>query len=62
MKTRIRYHPSTDAPCGLCLGRPYRAGMPLCSGCRDALASAMAAEDEIAEAMAENDASDEAGR
>ena len=27
-------NPTTDAPCGLCLGRPYTADMAVCRGCR----------------------------
>ena len=30
-------NPMTDPPCGMCLNRPYRDGMPLCAGCRDQL-------------------------
>ena len=52
MQTRMPHHPSTDPPCGLCLGHTYRADMPLCASCRDTLAGAWAAENEIAEAMA----------
>ncbi len=58
MKTQMPHYPSTDAPCGLCVGRPYRTGMPLCSGCRDALGVALAAENEIADAMADDEEQD----